>query len=249
MKTPASHAASAVAALLLTAASGAVIAVLGVGVANYLGLISVLPHVDHGESNTSSDDVTVVFSAAGLLIALITVGAAYWTIDRQQKEGRQQRWMETLLRINERYDQVFDDLFDSIGAKAAELGRELTSESELNPGQIARLYDRYFTIIMTEFRYHQLGLVPDEDFVHWTIILINRIKKGSLSGLDPGGGNKLLDEWVRFHAGLPGQRAKLWEYFTAAAKAAGQSLPPLKNDAEAAAVGAAARKMADRARR
>jgi len=150
-------------ALLLLAASLIVIVVILAGIGNYFGLVRVLPgETAAPASRSTADDVTVVFSAAGLLVAVFTVWAAFETITRQQLENRRQRQMETLHRINERYDLIFDDVL-KLQREARRANPDAAPEDvRVDQGELKRLYNRYFTTILTEFRYYRLGLVPRE---------------------------------------------------------------------------------------
>ncbi|MGE3250657.1 MAG: hypothetical protein AB7J28_06815 [Hyphomonadaceae bacterium] len=124
----------------------------------------------------------------GLIAAIGAALAAFFTVFQVQSENRRQREMETLHLLNEQYEKIFDDIY----ALRAELLRnvQFTGDAKkdleimqkalverVNPNDLKRAYNRFFTAVMGGFRYYELGFIPVEDYREWTATLIGRFVK------------------------------------------------------------------------
>lgn len=179
-----------------------------------------------GRTN-SADRIGAIVAVVGLVAAVGAVVVALLTIRQQQIESRRQRQMETLHRVNEQYEKIFDDIYD-LRAKTA------GPDHAFDENDMRRMYNRFFTALMTGFRYYRLDLIPREDFQEWTATLIGRFAKQECivraAAMDPC---PLVAHWEEFNSWARGPRTAFRAYMNtvqAHAKAI-RALPAPERDA------------------
>ena len=184
------------AAVLVLVAAATIIVALAVTLPAFLA---------QGPRGVRTEIVATTVSAAGLVAAIGAAIAAFVTVFQQQIEGRRQRHMETLHLLNSQYERIFDDIYEL---------REAASPSE---NAILRVHNRFFTTLMTGYRYFELGLIPREDFVEWTATQIGRFHEGRcLVHWDkPSETNQMMARWQQFDSWGRGPRVGFRRYVNA----------------------------------
>jgi hypothetical protein len=181
------------ATLLLLAAASALT------VAAWLG-IATTSAVSRGESG---DAVIAGAAVSSLVIAAGAVVGAVMTILLQRWEAERQRQADTLRALTEKYELIFDEIYSRQGSRRLK-----------KPEVIEHYYNRYFTAIMTGFRYYQRGLIAQEDFIDWTATLIGRFRAGS-SVVDlatTSGSAEMRKQWRVFNRRGAGPRGDFLAY-------------------------------------
>lgn len=202
-------------------------------------LIGVTLLVANDWSGDRANVVTAVTSAGSLAVALGAVWAAIVTLSKQQEENQRQRQMATLHLVNEQYEKIFDDIYEL--RLRADTGGDIAEREKM------RIYNRFFTTIMTGFRYYQLGFIPTEDFREWTASLIGRFAKGEciVTGLSAPKDNPLTNRWTKFDSWARGPRTDFRSYMSGVTGEAKDIDPDAPQPALVAALLAASNKVVD----
>ncbi|MGD9981157.1 MAG: hypothetical protein AB7H66_07670 [Hyphomonadaceae bacterium] len=187
----------------------------------------------------TADRVGVVIAAFGVVTAIGAMVVAGLTIRQQQIESKRQRQMETLHLVNEQYEKIFDDIY--------ELRLRADGGSDVAEREKMRIYNRFFTTIMTGFRYYQLGFIPGEDFCEWTATLIGRFAKGEciVTGVSTPKDNPLLKRWEKFDSWARGPRTDFRRYMAGVTAEAKRIDPDAPQAALVAALQDASNKVVD----
>lgn len=157
-----------------------------------------------GDAQTgAAGRIGAVIAAISLVSGLGAIVVAGLTVRQQQIESRRQRHMETLHLVNQQYEAIFDDIL-----QRRERDEPIEEETK------RRIYNRYFTTMMTGFRYYELGFIPRQDFEEWTATLIDRLKDGAciVTGLPNKKRNEMLFRWKAFDAWGHGPRSEFRRY-------------------------------------
>ncbi len=156
----------------------------------------------------AADRVGAVVAVVGLVAAVGAVIVALLTIHQQRVENRRQRQMETLHLVNEQYENIFDGIY--------ELRARVANPSEFDANDVRRAYNRFFTSLMTGYRYYRLDLIPREDFQEWTATLIGRfVEKECIVRAAPTEPCALTEQWIEFDSWARGPRTAFRAYMKA----------------------------------
>jgi hypothetical protein len=176
-----------------------------------LTVLSVTALVSRAWDHDTPGAVTAVATAGSLAVAMGAVWAAILTLSKQQEENLRHRQMATLHLLNDQYDAIFSDVY-KLRSKTAASGGE--GQAKFPREEMRLIYTRYFTCLATCFRYYQLGLVPQQDFVEWTCSLIARFAKERciIDFDDPPEGSEIRRKWEGYQRRIYGPRVAFRSY-------------------------------------